>query len=494
MKRYISLFVLAATTLFLSCAEDKGNYDYKSINELTIKGIPEDTTVMHAEVLKIQPVLDRLLEDTEEGLEYSWTMAGKEIATTRDLNYEVPFDWDVKKYDCMYTVTDTRNGMKYFQKFNLSVVAAFSWGYYFLCEEADGTSVLSYFSTKEGTKECLHTTQVGSYVFGKRPKTIVESFGKIEALNDYYYTMYIVNGESEQQVIITNNGSFMPSGLITNESLMAAEEDGFEPESGLAMASGQVCLVSNGKFYSYSNGLVYRPAKHDKEYYWSHPASYNAYVYVWDELSKKFYVLKNQINDPAAGLVNDQYAWDRVVEIEDQPSYDGHAIITHAVPKVSGPGPHVMYLVTEKAGEISFMKFEYINSQKATEELPALNEYGRFVEGKSFQVPGVDKNIKGVIAEKNWYVVVGNKIYASPTLMPILQEFTNLPDDIGMPMSVALSSKGTHLIVATYDENSTEEYKGSFALVNVTTGETVVHRNVMGKCVVAKGYDANPWF
>ena len=488
MKRYISLFVLAATTLFLSCAEDKGNYDYKSINELTIKGIPEDTTVMHAEVLKIQPVLDRLLEDTEEGLEYSWTMAGKEIATTRDLNYEVPFDWDVKKYDCMYTVTDTRNGMKYFQKFNLSVVAAFSWGYYFLCEEADGTSVLSYFSTKEGTEECLHTMQVGSYALGKRPKAMFDQFGYIDALKDYYYTMYIVNEESENQVIITNNSSFMPSGLITNESLMD-EGEAFEPEYGLTTLmtarDGKIYFISNGKFYTYASGLLYRPAKHEKEYYWSHPAcSYN-YFYAFDELSKKFYVLKNQINDPAAGLVQDPYALDRVVEIENQPSFEGHEIIVQSVNR-----EHTMYAATASGGQLNLMTFTYVNSRQATEEQPALNEYGCLSENHVFPLTGVDSHTKGTMTQNDWYFVVGNKIYTSPVLKAQLSEFSTLPEGIGEVVAVATSSKGTHLIVATYDENSTEKYKGSFALVNVTTGETVVHRNVMGKCVVAKGYDA----
>lgn len=492
MKRYINLCILAAITLFLSCAEDKGNYDYRSINELTIKGIPEDTTAMHAEVLKIQPVLERLLENTEEGLEYSWTMAGEEIATTRDLNYEISLTWDVKKYDCMYTVTDTKNGMKYFQKFNLNVVASFSWGYYFLCEEADGTSVLSYFSSKEGTKECLHTKQIGSYSLGKRPRAILDFFGNIDALDDYYYTMYIINGESDNQVIITNNGSFTPSGLITNESLIDGGEP-FEPEYGLTTLmtgnDGKIYFISNGKFYTYASGLLYRPAKHDKEYYWSHPASAYSYFYAFDDLSKKFYILKNQINDPAAGLVQDPYALDRVVEIENQPSFEGHKIIVQSVDRA-----HTMYAATVNNGQINLMTFTYIDSQKETEEQPALNEYGCLSESKTFPLAGADSHTIGAVTENDWYFVVGNKIYTSPVKLPVLTEFTNLPDDIGTPMSVAFSSKGTHLIVATYDENSKEEYKGSFALVNLTTKEVVVHRNVMGKCMVAKGYDANPWW
>ena len=34
----------------------------------------------------------------------------------------------------------------------------------------------------------------------------------------------------------------------------------------------------------------------------------------------------------------------------------------------------------------------------------------------------------------------------------------------------------------------------SFAIVDLMSKEVTLHRNVMGKCVVAKGYDSNPWW
>ena len=60
-----------------------------------------------------------------------------------------------------------------------------------------------------------------------------------------------------------------------------------------------------------------------------------------------------------------------------------------------------------------------------------------------------------------------------------------LPDDIGKPVAVAVSAKETQLIIATYDAGSPKEYKGSFAIVDLMSKEVTLHRNVMGKCVVA---------
>ena len=193
-----------------------------------------------------------------------------------------------------YVVTDTKNGMKYFVDFNVNVVSNFSWGYYFLCEEPDQSAVLSYFSSKEGTTECLHATKIGDYALGKQPKAIIDHFGNISSLNDYFYSFNIITSQGDNPVIMTNNGAFMPSGLINDQSFIY-EGDTFNPTDAVYMLTDAVYYVSNGKIYSYNSGLLYRAAKHDKEYYWSNPASAYTYVYVFDELSKKFYILGKHI-------------------------------------------------------------------------------------------------------------------------------------------------------------------------------------------------------
>ena len=45
-EKSIGLYIIVLTTLFYSCAEDKGNYDYKAVNEVIVTGVTEDTSVM----------------------------------------------------------------------------------------------------------------------------------------------------------------------------------------------------------------------------------------------------------------------------------------------------------------------------------------------------------------------------------------------------------------------------------------------------------------
>jgi len=491
MKKNITIYLLLLVTLFSACAEDKGNYDYDPVNSLEISGIPTDTAVQHSETLKLIPKFERSLLSSEEGLEYSWTIEGTEIATTRDLAYTIPDNLNVGKHDCRYIVTDTKNNMKYFYSFNISVTSSFSWGYYFLCEGANKESILSYFSIKEGTTECIHTNNIGGYPLGSEPKAIIEKFGNISSLGDYYYTFYVISARGENPTIITDNGAFMPTGLITNSSFMF-EGDSFNPTDGVIMATGSPYFISNGKIYSYNSSLLYRPAKHDKEYKWSHPASYYNFVFAFDELSKKYYILKNQINDPAQGLISDSYALDRVIEIDNQPSYEGQTIIAQSVG--TDADAHVLSLALGESGKINLITLQYIDFRKEEDGNPEIKEQGMLKSFESLPLAGVDANTRGILVGSDWYFIVGNKVYTSPVLKPQLADLVTLPTGLGEPVAVAVSSKETHLIIATYDRNSSLENKGSFVIVDLTTKEITEHRNVMGKCVVAKGFDANPWF
>lgn len=491
MKKNITIYLLLLAAIFFACSEDKGNYDYAPANNLKIKGIPTDTAVQSYEVLKLVPEFERSLLPSEEGLVYSWTIEGEEVATTRDLEYTIPGSLNVGKHDCRYIVTDSKNDMKYFYSFNISVTSPFSWGYYFLCEGANKESILSYFSAKEGTTDCIHVDNIGGYSLGSEPKAIIEQFGNISSLGDYYYTFYVISAKGETPTIITDNGAFMPTGLITNSSFMF-EGDSYNPTDGVMMATGTPYFISNEKIYSYNSGLLYRPAQHDKEYKWSHPASYYGYVFVFDELSKKYYVLKKQINDPEQGLVSDSYALDRVIEIKEQPSYEGQTLITQSVGMDADA--HVLSLALAESGKINLVSLQYIDFRAAKDEDPEIKEQGILKTSESLSLAGADANTRGILVGQDWYFVVGSKVYTSPVLKPQLADLTTLPDDLGVPVAVAVSSKETHLIIATYDAGSSHENKGSFALVDLTTKEVKVHRNVMGKCVVAKGYDANPWF
>lgn len=480
MKNNITnLLITAFCLLFTACAEDKGNYDYTKINDLQILGIPSDTSLAKLRTLVLKPEFKRSKGNTEEGFIYSWEFAGKEVSTTRDLNYEIPISMSAGGNDCRYVVTDTKTGMKFYQSFNLNVVSEFSWGYYFLCEGENKQSILSYWNIEKGTTECIHTTKIGDYDLGSEPKKLVGNFEWIGGLRGYFYKMTILSAKSDSPAIITDNGAFMPQKLITTASCIYPDML-FQPSDVLTLNNGQYYLTEN-KVCLYWNDLIYRHGIHDKEYKWSNIANtiYNDnYIYAFDEISRKYYVLKKQINDPANGLIRDSYALDRVVEIKDQPDYSNSAVIGKFA---SSSG--IKVFLSDNAG-VRFLEISYADNSekgecKSNTFLP--------IEG------GVSNNSILLSHNNNWYVSANNKIFISPVLLPIFQEWITLPSELGEISAMTPSGAGKKIVVTMHNSNATTAKKGSFVIIDILTKTYEVHANMIDKCVSIGAFNADPY-
>ncbi|MBQ8502366.1 MAG: hypothetical protein IJ494_08785 [Bacteroides sp.] len=86
--RYIAC--VCSMCLLASCYEDKGNYDYHDINEVSVSGVPEIQEIDQYETLTITPALQGSLAGSDESnYEYEWKLNNKVISTEKDLVYEV---------------------------------------------------------------------------------------------------------------------------------------------------------------------------------------------------------------------------------------------------------------------------------------------------------------------------------------------------------------------------------------------------------------------
>ena len=150
--------------------------------------------------------------------------------------------------------------------------------------------------------------------------------------------------------------------------------------------------------------------------------------------------------------MSDSYALDRVIEIKEQPSYEGQTLITQSVGMDADA--HVLSLALAESGKINLVSLQYIDFRAAKDEDPEIKEQGILKTSESLSLAGADVNTRGILVGQDWYFVVGNKVYTSPVLKPQLADLTTLPDDLGVPVAVAVSSKETHLIIATYDAGS----------------------------------------
>ena len=77
--------------------------------------------------------------------------------------------------------------------------------------------------------------------------------------------------------------------------------------------------------------------------------------------------------------------------------------------------------------------------------------------------------------------------------MPWETRFILLPFYCGKIVSINSSAMQSLLVVATYNEKSSEELKGSVIFIDMQTKKQTVYKNVIHKCVSILSCNADPY-
>lgn len=135
----IILFLFTCILLGTSCADDKGNYDYKELEDVAISGIAQDISVLAFSDLNITPTFGQF-DPSENEYEFEWKtiqIGGEQdvhvIGTTKNLNYLV--ELISGQYKLLYTVKKKGSEIYYRTESNLRVNAVTSEGWLVLCSD-----------------------------------------------------------------------------------------------------------------------------------------------------------------------------------------------------------------------------------------------------------------------------------------------------------------------------------------------------------------------
>lgn len=152
IKIFFLLFVMVI--LSVSCYEDKGNYDYHPINEVSISGIHQEYEIERWDTLKIPVTLKNSLDQNRE-LVYAWYLDKKKIAETRDLNYVI--SEKAKKYAARFEVTDPANdSVRFFQDFEVAVRTMYATGLMLLSECGEHPEISFYNTQTNPARKIVH--------------------------------------------------------------------------------------------------------------------------------------------------------------------------------------------------------------------------------------------------------------------------------------------------------------------------------------------------
>ena len=179
MNNYRILIIAIIFLSCFSCMEDKGNYNYKEIDQIEFDVDNMETKysmVSFKDTLEIKPVFKNVKDNSD--LEFVWTIFPEvdldeesfdvvdTISTTGELKYAV--ELPKGNYNIHFKVFDKGYGdLMTSMKFTLVVSTEFSEGFYVMKETADGNTDLDLYTSKDRKLENLISKSTGLSMTGK---------------------------------------------------------------------------------------------------------------------------------------------------------------------------------------------------------------------------------------------------------------------------------------------------------------------------------------
>ena len=192
-----------------SCTEDKGNYDYTRLNDLTIGGFEKSYTVEQSERLSIAADIKGTEGFDASRYDYLWYAWRVNNAADPDtLSHEKDLDVEVGiavgNYNLRYLVTDKETGVYYKMEADLNVVNSYSSGVVAL-SSVDGKANVTFINAVNRVTENAYQT-VNGEVAGTRPVGIFYTGGSEDVIG----TLIVATEDGSKVVNPSDFSEMMP--------------------------------------------------------------------------------------------------------------------------------------------------------------------------------------------------------------------------------------------------------------------------------------------
>lgn len=243
--------------MFLSsCYEDKGNYDYMQMNDITVNIPLESDVCVLGDVLKITPELTFSAGKATNELTYLWTFDGQEISTEPVLNWIV--DKDGKQKNLHLAVKDEATGVTYFDTKSLSVTSPYvPDGWVTLSAKEDGTSMLTYMrpTYKDEKYTCVVTKDIyghsnGNVSLGGKPVSISQHFVSPWGSGEDVTSWLWVTQQGGQGCVDVSGSSYQTEGSLPAMFINGGYPQEFEPQQVYDMVYLTMAIGRNGEIYT----------------------------------------------------------------------------------------------------------------------------------------------------------------------------------------------------------------------------------------------------
>lgn len=242
-----SAFVMAM--LFMGCSQDEGNYDYHSLNEPNITGVPESMSVLTHANIDLDPSMGDNITDLD-AYDYEWKVINKagdneEKVLSNEKHLFQEMTLPAGEYTLYFKATEKATGLFWRKSYSLTVSDTSSEGWLLLCD-VDGKSRLDMVSN----------------VTGQTYLDLLKDNSDMPALNHPYSIVYAPKAgynESPFYLFTAEGATRLSKNSFTWQKDYAfkyevAKQQDLHPQSMVCDASGmmRVC-VSDGVAYTASN-------------------------------------------------------------------------------------------------------------------------------------------------------------------------------------------------------------------------------------------------
>ncbi len=139
--RNICCFFVVALFVY-ACYDDKGNYNYREINEISVEGIEDSYACDVDDSLCIYPVLTGTMYEDTSRFTYRWEVAGRTLKET--YNLEIKVDMVPGERSCRFVVKDKETEVEKYHRFNLKVSSSTAGDLIMVLSKYQGRAELSY--------------------------------------------------------------------------------------------------------------------------------------------------------------------------------------------------------------------------------------------------------------------------------------------------------------------------------------------------------------
>lgn len=252
-----NILVGLAVCAFVACSEDKGNYDYTDINEVTVTNVEDGklyTKIAFVDNLTFDPQIESTFGNTNESdYEYEWKLIpeGEDfdqiedvegMTISRERKIDLPVTFDPGKYSGFFIVKDKETGVGWTTRFKLHVKSMTSEGWMVLCDNQGESRMDIVFNVSE--EEDLVARDIWN----------AEDFRAGKPLRLFYN--YILGGEVA--MLVTDKGTY----CLDRKDMHAGEDNNLIWRFG-SMPSSIRLTASAMSMWAVDNYWMIVDDKHD---------------------------------------------------------------------------------------------------------------------------------------------------------------------------------------------------------------------------------------